>query len=277
MSIPLSPGTALVIQEKDDPNPKYPSGRIQKGLVLWHDTIDLSEEGVGFGVPVLKRGHETVYPGSVRLHASGDGRTTLVESFYNLNIRERMYIGGKPVKGTALYRFRERFSRLHRRHPFLRTSLDRSNALIERAFPIRRAFEEGVSSGQASVEYRVDPGRQTISISLDLGHGRFDGRSEIFMMNELGASYFDEYHDSQGHHLKKKSIGAWEEVLSDEASFRDPAHWLSFTLAMIHGAKLFRGREFVPGKLAWAGLSYRLPEQATKFSYWIRIAGEARP
>jgi len=44
-------------------NENYPSCRIQKGLILVHDNKDLSEEGVGFGVPVLKFGQKTIFPG----------------------------------------------------------------------------------------------------------------------------------------------------------------------------------------------------------------------
>ena len=47
----------------------YPASRIQKGLVLGLKDRDLSEEGVGFGVPVLKFGLESIFPGSWRMSA----------------------------------------------------------------------------------------------------------------------------------------------------------------------------------------------------------------
>jgi hypothetical protein len=42
----------------------FPASRIQKGLVLGFENRDLSEEDVGFGLPVLNIGSESVFPGS---------------------------------------------------------------------------------------------------------------------------------------------------------------------------------------------------------------------
>ena len=55
--------------------PAYPTRRLQRGLVLFDDGRDLSEEGVGFGVPVLKRGLQTVFPGAMELTVTSKGPT----------------------------------------------------------------------------------------------------------------------------------------------------------------------------------------------------------
>ena len=47
----------------------FPSSRIQKGLILCWKDLDLSEEGVGFGMPVLKLGTESIFPGSWKVSA----------------------------------------------------------------------------------------------------------------------------------------------------------------------------------------------------------------
>jgi hypothetical protein len=49
----------------------YPAARLQRGLLLVCPGRDLAEEGVGFGVPILKRGAQTVFPGAMELRQGG--------------------------------------------------------------------------------------------------------------------------------------------------------------------------------------------------------------
>ncbi len=133
-------------------------------------------------------------------------------------------------------------------------------------------FEEGASSGYAVLEYRIDAEKKEILIALDIGSIPSGGRDEVYMMNEQGANSFDIYRDSDGASLKKESIGTWEKVRAQEATFADSSRGISFTLRKVDEAKMFRGRELVPGKLAWAGLAYQLPQHATSFSYLVKIS-----
>ena len=50
---------------------RYPAARLQRGLLLVCPGRDLAEEGVGFGVPVLKRGAQTVFAGALELRQGG--------------------------------------------------------------------------------------------------------------------------------------------------------------------------------------------------------------
>lgn len=271
MNIPLQGGLSLRIQDQYDEQAPYPSGRIQKGLVLWHENEDLSEEGVGFGVPVIKRGHRTIYPGSVKFDSKTEGGLTWVRVSYNMNILEKAYLNEKPVRRAPLYWIHETLSKWHRKRPSLRAFLRHSGALVRRAFHIQIKFEEGASSGFVSVEYQIDAKKKTILVALDIKDLQLDGKTEVFIMNELGADHFDLYRDSDGSELKKESIGTWEEVTAREAIFTDSSREISFTLWKADEAKMFRGRELVPGKLAWSGLSYLLPRHLTKFSYLVKI------
>ena len=55
--------------------PGFPTSRLRTGLALWDGGSDLSEEGVGFGVPVLTMGTRAVFPGHVRLVVATTSRT----------------------------------------------------------------------------------------------------------------------------------------------------------------------------------------------------------
>jgi hypothetical protein len=271
----LEDPVALCLEEKRDPAPAYPTASIQKGITLWHKHTDLSEEGVGFGLPVMKRGRRTIYPGSVRLSVEDRGDLIRLKALYNLNIGETLYLKGKPARRRAFDLVNEWFSMLHRRHPALRAVIDRGGINLRSALRIERKFEEGISCGEAAVSYEIDAGRRTISVGVDLRQCGFDRGARIFMMNELGANHFDQYRDSRGFRLKGEAIGTWEEVRAGEATFLDSVHSLSFTLPKAGGARMFRGRELVPGKLAWAGLAYALSARAESFRYTIIIKEEA--
>ncbi|MDD1721580.1 MAG: hypothetical protein LUP95_06305, partial [Euryarchaeota archaeon] len=60
---PLSPRLSLEVRAPRYENKPYPTSAIQKGPVLVHEANDLSGEGVGLGVPVVKFGRHVFFPG----------------------------------------------------------------------------------------------------------------------------------------------------------------------------------------------------------------------
>ena len=75
LSAPLFGDLSLMITDRAPSagarDGRYPAARLQRGLLLVCPGRDLAEEGVGFGVPVLKRGAQTVFPGAMELRHSG--------------------------------------------------------------------------------------------------------------------------------------------------------------------------------------------------------------
>ena len=80
----------------------YPVARLQRGLLLRHNADDLIEEGVGFGVPVLKRGAQTIFPGGMELRLNAEAPWSATATF-EMNLVERLTGGsGGPAGGSLL-------------------------------------------------------------------------------------------------------------------------------------------------------------------------------
>lgn len=249
----------------------YASCRIQKGLLLACGQEDLSEEGMGFGVPILKFGHEAIFPGSARIGTRRDGDKTIVDVGYDLNLVEIMAVKGKKINNRYFYTVKEYLSWLHREYPHFRKILTRASNTLRRFLDIETRFEEVATFGRVDVRYIINA--DNIRIRVDTSRVKKYGCTEIMLMNEQGANYFDIYRDSNGTALSGNAIGTWGETFAGEASFVDPYHNLEFTLQKVAGSRMFLGRELVHGRLAWAGLAYLIPSCTDNFEYDIRIKG----
>ncbi len=250
----------------------YPTGRLQKGLVLLDGGRDLSEEGVGLGVPVLKRGLQTVFPGSMTLAAETDGRAWGVTATYSMDLVERLAATrGEAVRSRAVYATRDVLAAAHRRVPALRSPLTAFSNAARRRLGWVTTFETVPPVATIPVHYRVAEGGSTITVEADLRGVAPGVVTELALMNELGAGEFDRYQDAADSSLRGAAIGTWDAVEAATASFVSSRRGLAFTLAQAPGARLLRGRETVAGRLAWAGFGYVLRPGPPAFAYDVRI------
>jgi hypothetical protein len=270
--IEMTAGICLLIKNPGIKQGDYPACRIQKGLVLVHENRDLSEEGIGFAVPVLMFGHETIFPGNACMTTEKNGHKNVVRIDYDMNLVERMVVKSrKRIESIAFYKIKEYFSRLHREYPQLRRILVRTSNSLRRTCGIETKFENTSSAGIVSIVNTVDARKGTIHVVVDMSNVKKEGCTEVNIMNELGANHFDSYHDSNGLFLRGNAIGTWDETFADEASLIDSCDNIAFMLNRVKGARMFRGRELVEGRLAWSGLAYMLPHDIINFAYDIRI------
>jgi hypothetical protein len=210
--------------------------------------------------PVLRYRHETIFPGNARVTTEKNGDTTVVNIDYNMNLVERMVVKSrKKIESKPFYKTKEYFSGLHREYPQLRRILVRSSNSLRRTCGIETKFEKVASAGIVSIVNIIDARRRMIHVSVDMNNVKKEGRTEVNIMNELGANHFDTYRDSNGLFLRGNAIGTWDETFADEASFIDSRNKIAFTLNRVKGTRLFRGRELVEGRLSWSGLAYTLP------------------
>lgn len=246
--------------------------------MLEYGSVDLSEEGTGFGVPVLKFGQVAVFPGSWNATIEREGDYLILKAEYFLNLVSRMSCMGFGLESRAFYDIRERLSSIHRSYPNLRNLLAFSSKGFRRIFCLEDIFKTVPAVGIIKAVYKIKIGEGKILVELkifneDQCSGFDDKCTEIIVLNEQGANYFDTYRDSEGHFLMKEAIGSWDEVFAKEASLIDSIHRIGFTLTKVKGARMFRGRELMDKRLAWSGLAYVLPPHTENIAYSITLGG----
>jgi hypothetical protein len=235
---------ALALPEPGDeagPGEHYPTSGLRKGLLLLVDGRKLDGEGVGFGVPVLKRGARAVFAGSAEVTVD-EGTPKVVTVAYVLDRVERL--GGR-TRSIVLLRpldwAREAFALLYRR---------------------------------VVVTYRV-LGDGDLRISADLS-ALPAAVSEVVLMNELDAGRFDRCIGTDGEVAERNAIGAWNPVHAASCRFVDRVTGVAFELDRdpdpdAAGVRLYRGREVAGRRLSWAGFGYVMRTHGDAFSYSVRF------
>ena len=272
LSVPLRDGLVLKIADQPAGN-RFPTARLQKGFRLLHDGRDLTEEGVGFGVPILKRGAQTIFPGAVKLAERRDGPCRVVTATFEMNLVERL--AGTRSRGPtsgSFYALRDLLAALHRRLPALRGLLTAVSNSARHMFGWETTFEETDTCAALAVTFRLDGDDAPLRVAVDTAGLPEGDITEVVVMNELGARHFDLYLDSAGARLRGRAIGTWNEVSARRATFAGTASRVAFSVSQVDGAKLYRGREVVGSRLAWSGFGYSLrPPVKNGFAYTVRI------
>ena len=271
LSIPLFDGLSLKIAERSGDADGYPTRRLQKGLLLFDGPQELAEEGVGFGVPILKRGVETIFPGEMELAWRRTGPVWEVTAVFAMDLVERLVKpDGASLRSGALYAAKDALAALHRRAPPLRGPLTAASTSLRRLFGWVTTYEQTEVCARLKVTYTINGESGRIGIAVDMT-GLPEDVTEVVMMNELGGRVFDRFMDADGSDLRGAAIGAWDAVTAASARFVSTAHGVAFCLAQVKGAKLSRGRELVGARLAWSGFGYSLPPTPRALSYEVRL------
>ncbi len=272
ITIPGLQDVTLRISAEPERNLRYPSARLQKGLCLLYRGQDLTEEAVGFGVPVVKCGLQAFFPGSVELELLQSQPDWTIKASYTLNLVERLAREDAAiVRSKPLYTVKDSLAALIRRAPALRGPLTSLSTALRRTFSWETRYEPSQSGYSAVLVYSLDAATGCLHVETSRNVPFPTEITELVIMNEQGARVFDQYQDSAGLSLSGKDIGCWDEVLSNQASFTSSLHRLRFTLAHTGGARLFRGRELLGSRLAWAGFGSVLSRPFDQFEYTLRL------
>jgi len=243
---------------------------LQKGLVLVLRSRELIEEGMGFGVPVVKYKDKTYFSSSANSWLRKEGDSCILGKMFVLDTISRKRIGQGSYVNDKLYHF------LHRAFEIgylnFQSLTHISNKIIELQEPlnVQTIFKRVEPRGTVLFEYSCKPKEVQITVRLSLS--KLDKCKEILILNEQGSSFFRRYADSSGLVLFDRNIGPWAKVNAYEASFSDVKQTSKFTLESKVSTTLVRGWEKTKGHLAWAGLEYSLPSRNSSFSYSIRLS-----
>jgi hypothetical protein len=271
LNIPLFDGLSLSVADRSGDAGNYPTNLLQKGLLLSDGREKLAEEGVGFGVPILKRGAQTIFPGDVELDWRREGARWEVHAAFAMDLVERLAKpGGASLQSGVLYAAKDSLAALHRRVPPLRGPLTAASTSLRRLFGWVTTYEQAQVFARTKVTYTIDGEDGKVTVAVDTT-GLPPDVTEVVMMNEQGGRVFDRYTDADGADLRGAGIGTWDEVTAVRARFVSEAHKVAFSLVQVEGARLSRGRELVGARLAWSGFGYSLPPTLAGFAYDVRI------
>ncbi len=272
IDLSLADGISLQIAAGTNHDASYPTGRMQKGWVLFCNGQDLSEEAVGFGVPILKRGLQTVFPGEVELHPDAINPQSRFTARYKLNLEEKIARPGSgSINNRLVYAGKNMLAGMIRGLPAVRRLLTNTSNLLRTAFGWQTTYEPAGYATYVTLTYTINAGAGTILAELMSVDSIPDGITEIILMNEQGAHYFDQYQDLEGAVMQGDEIGCWDEVTAASAAFMSSSQHISFSLPQVKGARLFLGRELIGSRLAWSGFGYTFPPGLKHFSYEVTI------
>lgn len=243
---------------------------LQKGLILIFDQSEIVEEGVGFGVPVVKYTENTYFSSNAEYSVKKEGDFTIILKTFLLDTIARKRIGENLYLNPNVYRaLRKSFESQY----LTKNNLRKSFNLLMQIRPligVKTDFVKVKPKGKVTVRYQLY--ENTIKIKASLIDLEKENCKEILLLNEQGANFFNKYSDSLGLKFVGDQIGAWEKVNAIKAYLSDKQEMLKFTLHKQRQATLFRGREQIKNRFSWSGLSYLLDAGLSEFNYVIELS-----
>jgi hypothetical protein len=275
IDIPIAQGIDLKIFDRLREQGDYATSSLPKGFLLVSNGLELVEEAVGFGFPVVKRGLQALFPSSIELAVEQHGTTWLVQAVFRLDLVEKIHRRGiGSIRGGLIYAIKNSLAALIRSFSPLRGLLTAVSSGLRRVFGWETTYENAGFHATIKMVHTIHAETGEVRVEVDL-NDLPDSITEVVVMNEQGARHFDRYMDSSGLSLQGKDIGCWDEVTADEACFICSSRQVAFKLGQVKGARLFRGRELVSSRLAWAGFGYSFPPSIKRFVYELGIERHA--
>jgi hypothetical protein len=241
---------------------------LQKGLVLMLDGKELVEEGLGFGVPVVKYLDKTYFSSKAKILKQKTSSGYLLKKTYLMDTISKKTWRGSYIDDKFYSSWHKRFAKMYLSHKELSPLFNRLMEYRELA-RIRTEFVKVKPRGIVETEYLIED--SLVEVTVDFSDLALNGCEELLVMNEQGSTVFDTYIDSNGLRLVGSKIGGWHPVTAKHSSIENSDGLIAFQIEKIPAAALFRGWEKTKNRFSWAGLSYSLHPFCRTFSYTISI------
>jgi hypothetical protein len=263
----LSENLALRIYPDNRPK-NLEVAALQKGLVLMVNDSELIEEGVGFGVPVIKYSDTTFFSRTATAYIEDqDENSVSIVKDYLLDSISKKQIHGASINASLYSVFHKAFEKAYI-HPGKMRPLYDWTMRLRRVFGVETYFARVPPRGKVSVTYHCYPDH--INVCADFSKLDTSGCCELLILNEQGAAFFRKYKNGNVV-LHDRKIGPWTKVDTDDAEFVDTTKNTSFSMGKKDCAILYYGWEQVKNRFSWAGMTYSLNPKISKFNYTIQL------
>jgi hypothetical protein len=242
---------------------------LHKGLVLMLDNQEVIEEGMGFGVPVVKYIDKTYFSSLAYVSIQKNQSIHTIKKTYVLDAISRKKFWRSTYIDDDVYSLaRKTFAKLYLKHKNV-SPLFNNVMMLRNMAKIKTEFQKVKPKGKVTVNYEIQPA--VIKVSVDFSDLMLDDCEELLVLNEQGSNIFDKYVDSSGLKLAGSKIGGWGPVTADIAFLLSSKKKIGFCLQKNKRATLFRGWENTRRRFSWAGLNYSLKPKNGIFDYSIRF------
>jgi hypothetical protein len=271
LSIPIGKDIYLKASDRLKERQLYATSSLPKGLLLVSHGVELGEEAVGFGFPVIMCGLQSLFPGRVELVVEQHGSAWSIQTTYQLNLVEKIQrLTAGRVENRLVYSAKNKLAYLIRQFPPLRKILTAASSGLRRTLGWKTIYEAaGIQACVKTIHTMHEKiGKVDVEVQLLETPATV---TEAIVMNEQGATFFNMYQDSSGLCLVGEKIGCWDEVTASEGSFVSLSQRIAFKVRQVEGARLYRGRELVGSRLVWAGFGYSFLPSIKEFHYQLEI------
>lgn len=266
--VSLRPNLALRVYPDSRPH-NLKIALLQKGLVLVLDGRELIEEGSGFGVPVAVFPDRTYFSSVAQVFIRDSGDEKIIVKRFIMDVySKRDWKIGALINNPFYKSVSSFFEETYRRYPNTRRIIFSFMKMKNKA-GVKTDFIKSAPRGEVTITYIIK--HNHIDVEADLTKLERTGLKRLVILNEQGSTFFRRLIDSDGSNLINEKIGAWDMIRASQACFSDYDNSLGFCFRRLPKSRLFTGREYLKGSLAWAGMEYEVEPNIDKFNYRIQF------
>lgn len=233
---------------------------------------DISEEGLGFGVPIAQYRRDFFFPGTSEV--SCEGLVPEGESWksFDLNLIERHQgpVNDKIRMFSWVYqRVFNRYYKSFLGQRMARIFKPRDSKTLVGSRIREPTFLRVPSKGKVITRYQIVSHR--IDLRMRVSDLSSEGLQQVYIANELGGTIFDRFYDDAGTRLIGETIGGWRRIHAERAAFVAPSLDLAFVVEIPNNVDCYVGREVIAPDIHWSGVIFQPNGITEDVAYAVRM------